>query len=201
MPSRRPNRLRSHRLFFPAACLYAAIALPLSMAAMLAGWDRTPGLAGSHHGHEMIFGFALAVIAGYTRPPARALAGPAVRGLAVCSSRLRTGPRLLAEPVTQPRLRSAAGLAGGAPVQRRQEMAQPHAGAAYADALWSSRTLALPPFHPMPEPTTLLHTGVILLLLLMTFASGRLIAPAVGVHWKSAASRRRRGFSPGSRPH
>jgi len=36
------------------------------------------------------------------------------------------------------------------------------------------------PVSPMPEPTTLLHTGVILLLLLMTFMSGRLIAPAVG---------------------
>lgn len=33
---------------------------------------------------------------------------------------------------------------------------------------------------PMPGPTALLHTGVILLLLLMTLMSGRLIAPAVG---------------------
>jgi uncharacterized protein involved in response to NO len=61
---RRP--LQAYRLFFPAAALYALAAVPL-WALEYAG--LLPVLRGSGwaswHGHEMVFGYALAVIGGY----------------------------------------------------------------------------------------------------------------------------------------
>lgn len=56
--------------WFPLAALYAAIILPWSIAGQMGWW---PAPAGLHyawgHGHEMLFGFALAVVAGYTSGP------------------------------------------------------------------------------------------------------------------------------------
>ena len=57
-------------LFFPAAALYAATVLPwsvLSMTGLLAG----PGSlsSGPGHAHEMLLGYALAVVAGHQLPP------------------------------------------------------------------------------------------------------------------------------------
>ncbi|MFY9178158.1 MAG: NnrS family protein [Venatoribacter sp.] len=56
--------------WFPLAALYAALILPLSVGGQL-GWFSVPaGLQTPWgHGHEMIFGFALAVIAGYVSGP------------------------------------------------------------------------------------------------------------------------------------
>lgn len=63
--SRIARRVQGHALFFPAAAAYAAFALPASMASMLGLMPAIPGLAfGAGHGHEMLFGFALAVVAG-----------------------------------------------------------------------------------------------------------------------------------------
>jgi uncharacterized protein involved in response to NO len=52
-------------LFFPAAALYAAIAVPvwvLEYVGWLPSWRPTPV---GWHAHEMIFGYALAVVGGY----------------------------------------------------------------------------------------------------------------------------------------
>jgi uncharacterized protein involved in response to NO len=56
--------------WFPLAALYAALLLPWSVGGQL-GWFPAPaGLQQAWgHGHEMIFGFALAVIAGYIAGP------------------------------------------------------------------------------------------------------------------------------------
>src|SRR5690554_5083754 len=56
--------------WFPFAALFSAIILPWSIAGQF-GWLPAPaGLSYPWgHGHEMIFGFALAVIAGYTLGP------------------------------------------------------------------------------------------------------------------------------------
>lgn len=48
-------------LFYPAAALYAAFFLPLSVAVMPPAW----------HAHELLFGYALAVVAGNQLGPAR----------------------------------------------------------------------------------------------------------------------------------
>ena len=180
MPRSREKRLKSHRFFFPAACIHAAIALPLSMAAMLAGWSWTPGLTGSHHGHEMIFGFALAVIAGYTLgpQPMRWLAPLFVLWLTArfgyalapgfwLSQLLSPAFALLLALRVVPRFNAAK--------KWRNRMLVPlMVSLCGLPLLW----LVLP-VTPVPGAATLLHTGVSLLLLLMTFMSGRLIAPAV----------------------
>ncbi|WP_440995196.1 NnrS family protein [Arhodomonas sp. SL1] len=64
-------------LFFPLAAAYAAVVNPLSVYALTRGTPLFPGLTGpSGHAHEMLFGLALAVVAGFTinRAPARTLA-------------------------------------------------------------------------------------------------------------------------------
>lgn len=62
----RPATLAAERLFFPAAALYGAGAVPLSVHGMLTGNPLLPGLAGiTGHAHELLFGYALAVVAGF----------------------------------------------------------------------------------------------------------------------------------------
>ena len=57
-------------LFFPAAAAYGAVIPLLSMAAMTGLLPGLPSLAaGLGHAHEMLFGFALAVVAGYVTGP------------------------------------------------------------------------------------------------------------------------------------
>lgn len=60
----------AHTYWFPLAALYSALTLPLSVGGQL-GWFTVPaGLQYAWgHGHEMIFGFALLVIAGYLAGP------------------------------------------------------------------------------------------------------------------------------------
>ncbi|WP_417776328.1 NnrS family protein [Stutzerimonas xanthomarina] len=56
--------------FFPAAALYAALILPWSVLTMLGLVPALPGLtAPAGHAHEMLFGYALAVVAGYLLGP------------------------------------------------------------------------------------------------------------------------------------
>lgn len=59
-----------NQYWFPVAALYAAIFLPLSIAGQMA-WLDLPLVLSSPlvHGHEMIFGFAMAVVAGYILGP------------------------------------------------------------------------------------------------------------------------------------
>lgn len=68
MTSGKPS-LHALWVFFPAAAVFAALAVPLSIKAVLSGSGSPRGLVGSGHGHELIFGFALALIAGYTLGP------------------------------------------------------------------------------------------------------------------------------------
>lgn len=61
-----PRRLvAGNTVFFPAATLYAIFILPASVFAMLGLTGALPALASTTgHAHEMLFGFALAVVAG-----------------------------------------------------------------------------------------------------------------------------------------
>jgi uncharacterized protein involved in response to NO len=63
---RRPSgrRIAAHRWFFPAALSLACAGIPL-WTAVYAGWTAWPPLAAAWHGHEMLFGYALAVVAGF----------------------------------------------------------------------------------------------------------------------------------------
>src|SRR5450631_478891 len=53
------------RPFYLMASIFAALSIPL-WAAQYAGWLHAPYLAGPlWHGHEMLFGFTLAVVTGF----------------------------------------------------------------------------------------------------------------------------------------
>lgn len=70
MKHRSAHRIAPHRCFFPAATLYAAIAIPLWLL-IRAGHIAPPALlpAGLWHVQEMLFGYVFAVIAGYLLTP------------------------------------------------------------------------------------------------------------------------------------
>lgn len=69
-PGSRDTRRVAHQVFFPAAAIYGAVLPPVSLAVMIGLVPGLPGLAnGAGHGHEMLFGFALAVVAGYLLGP------------------------------------------------------------------------------------------------------------------------------------
>ena len=62
---RAPRRVAGHTIFFPAAATYAIFVLPASVLGMIGMGRSLPGLtAPGGHAHEMLFGFALAVVAG-----------------------------------------------------------------------------------------------------------------------------------------
>ena len=60
-----PRRVPGNAIFFPAAAAYAVFVLPASVCSMLGMIGIFPGIATpAGHAHEMLFGFALAVVAG-----------------------------------------------------------------------------------------------------------------------------------------
>lgn len=60
-----PRVVTGNTLFFPAASLYALFALPVSVVGVLGVARVPPGIAfAAGHAHEMLFGFALAAVAG-----------------------------------------------------------------------------------------------------------------------------------------
>lgn len=71
MSTRAAARTRpAHAWFFPPAALYAALIVPLSLYGMLSAAPWLQAISsGSGHAHEMLFGFALAVVAGYLLGP------------------------------------------------------------------------------------------------------------------------------------
>lgn len=61
-------KTHAHQWFFPAACVYAILILPLTMLARH-GYGPAALAAPTGHAFEMLFGFALALIAGYLLGP------------------------------------------------------------------------------------------------------------------------------------
>jgi|GEM_PF-52418 len=60
------NKVSAQNLFFPAACIHAAITAVLTVLAYQFSSEWLVAFVGLGHAHEMLFGFALALIAGYT---------------------------------------------------------------------------------------------------------------------------------------
>ncbi|MFG6158804.1 NnrS family protein [Halomonas sp. 1390] len=181
---RRADRGPAWTLFFPLAALQAALALPLSLAVMATGSGWLSGLATpAAHGRELLFGFALAVIAGY-------LLGPLPRRRRILLAGLWLVGRLgwLAPPMAWPALLAEATfallLAAGmvprflAAKKWRNRLLSPLLGLLCLLAVASLAVRALAPEHLPP----LLHQGVLWLLLLMVFMGGRVIAPALNGH-------------------
>ncbi|WP_278348540.1 NnrS family protein [Stutzerimonas kunmingensis] len=186
MPPRKARLPFANAWFFPAAALYAALILPYSVLALLGLLPALPGLATSAgHAHEMLFGFALAVIAGYLLGPQRLRFTLTLLG---CWALARLS--FLLWPGSWLALASAAifatGLAwkvlprflGAAKKWRNQSVAPVVAGLSLLSAIASGGFGA-------GFDRLMLKEALLLLATLMFFMGGRIIAPAVAGYAQS----------------
>ena len=174
------HRLLAWRWLFPLAAVHAALMVPLALLAAYHAWPlrlATPAA----HAREMLFGFALAVIAGYLLGPVprRRLLALALLWLAGRLSVLEwpgAGVAALADGVfvvwvallLVPRFMAAR--------KWRNRLLSPLLGLICLLALV---TLAQVLLGKLPASTIILHHSVLWLVLLMVFMGGRFIAPAV----------------------
>jgi uncharacterized protein involved in response to NO len=176
------KRIPGNKWFFPAATLYAIAVVPASVAAMLGVIRNVPGLASpAGHAHEMLFGFALAVVAGNQLGPrtARVLTllvvtwifarvafvlAPA-SSVAVATNVLF--PALLGWHLA-PRLMSSA--------KKWRNQALP---AALVAICASAVALTVAVAVQRSAARSIVDVGVALFALLLLFMGGRLIAPTV----------------------
>lgn len=186
LPPRKARLPFANAWFFPAAALYAALILPYSVLALLGLLPALPGLATSAgHAHEMLFGFALAVIAGYLLGPQRLRFTLTLLG---CWALARLS--FLLWPGSWLALASAAifatGLAwkvlprflGAAKKWRNQSVAPVVAGLSLLSAIASGGFGA-------GYDRLMLEEALLLLATLMFFMGGRIIAPAVAGYAQS----------------
>ncbi|MCE8017093.1 NnrS family protein [Halomonas sp. MCCC 1A17488] len=174
-------RLPAWRWLFPLAALHAALMAPLSLLALFHGWAPVQLASPAAHAREMLFGFALAVIAGYLLGPLprRQLGmlvalwlvgrlgvldwpGAVVASLADGVFALWLAARLV------PRFIAAK--------KWRNRLLSPLLGML---CLLAVVTLTWRYLDDMPTTAPLMHQSVLWLVLLMTFMGGRVIAPAV----------------------
>ena len=172
--------------FFPAAALYAALILPWSVLGLLGLLPTPPGLATSYgHAHELLFGFALAVIAGYLlgpQPPRLTLALLASWALARLGWLFWPGGwlALLGAALFASALawKVVPRFAGAAKKWRNQSVAPLIIVLGLASVLGS--------FDPQVLPSPRLLQGTLLALAtLLFFMGGRIIAPALAGHAQS----------------
>ncbi|MCQ4240983.1 NnrS family protein [Stutzerimonas stutzeri] len=190
MHPRKPRLPFANAWFFPAAALYAALLLPVSVLTILGLIPALPGLATpAGHAQEMLFGFALAVIAGY-------LLGPqplrVTLALLACWLLARFGSLFwpgswLALGAT---LLFASGLAwkvlprfiGAAKKWRNQSVAPVVGGLALLSAVTASGL-------DQGLVRLLQHEALLLLAALLFFMGGRIIAPALAGHAQNEGRR------------
>ncbi len=186
LPPRKARLPFANAWFFPAAALYAALILPYSVLALLGLLPTPPGLATSAgHAHEMLVGFALAVIAGYLLGPQPLRFTLALLG---CWALARLG--FLLWPGSWLALASAgafaAGLAwkvlprflGAAKKWRNQTVAPVVAGLGLLSAIASGGFAA-------GFDRLMLGEALLLVAILMFFMGGRIIAPAIAGYAQS----------------
>lgn len=187
-----PTKYPAFALFFPIAALLASIAVPLSVWATLSGSGWPPGLVGSGHGHELIFGFALALIAGYTLGPQPWKVLYLLLGLWLAA---RLAHVLLPSSWLALLLPAVFALALARQVVPRFSAAKQWRNRITAPLiltlcllplLWLVLLLAWRHWPELARGITLdtsrlMHAGVLCLLLLMSFIGGRLIAPAAAI--------------------
>lgn len=185
-PMARVRRPHAFSVFFPAAALHAALIVPLTLVAVYGGIGWPSGLLGAGHGHELVFGFALALVAGYTLgpQPARSLWLLLALWLFARASWLLAPDSWVGQMASPafalvlawlvvPRFQAAK--------KWRNKITGPLilllclVPVGWLVSEWVLPTLAL----SVPvTAATWMHFGVLCLLLLMTFMGGRLIAPA-----------------------
>ncbi|MEP1217025.1 MAG: NnrS family protein [Marinobacter sp.] len=172
--------------FFPAAALYAAAIVPLTLLVSFGKTGWFPGAAGTGHGHELIFGFVLALMAGYTLgpQPRRKLLGLLALWLLARLLWLMAPDFLLSQLASPAFALILAWLVvprfNAAKKWRNRITGPLILMICLIPLAWLILT-QLAPHLPLQVPiqqTELMHFGILALLLLMTFMGGRLIAPA-----------------------
>lgn len=190
MTSDNPGRLRPNIhafwLFFPAASLLAALAVPLSVYGVLSGSGWPPGLLGSGHGHELIFGFAMALVAGYTLgpQPRRILASLFLLWLLARISWF-LAPESLAAQLLSPAFALLLARHAVPRFQAAKKWRNRIAGplililCLLSVVFWLANNTLTGNVQSIPGTRQVMMAAIVGLLLLMTFIGGRLIAPAV----------------------
>jgi uncharacterized protein involved in response to NO len=180
--SRLARRVQGHALFFPAASAYAAFALPASMASMLGLVPAVPGLAfGAGHGHEMLFGFALAVVAGNQLGPTPIGRLAALFGAwAIARVAFLAAPHSLAAALVSGAFALLLALELAPRLFGRAKKARNRALPLTLVALCASALAIQVALHLGSHRAQqgVLLVGLLLLGLLMLFMGGRIIAPA-----------------------
>lgn len=179
------QRLPAWHWLFPLAAVHAALMVPLSLLSLYYQFDRLPQLASpTGHARELVFGFALSLIAGYLLGP---LPRQQLAGLVMLWMVGRLG--VMAAP-----LMHFATLADGlfavwvayllvprfmAAKKWRNRILSPLLGLI---CLLGVVTLTWRYLGDMSITAPLMRQSVLWLVLLMTFMGGRIIAPAVNSH-------------------
>ncbi|MDX5376172.1 MAG: NnrS family protein [Halomonas sp.] len=193
-----PLRLAAWRWLFPLAALHAALMVPLSLLALFHGWAPLQLASPAAHAREMLFGFALAIIAGY-------LLGPQPRRQLLLLVSLWLVGRLgvldwpgtvvasLADAVFAVWVASRLVPRFIAAKKWRNRLLSPLLGML---CLLAVVTLTWRYLDGMPSTAPLMHQSVLWLVLLMTFMGGRVIAPAVNGHLTKTSRQARAGVQP-----
>lgn len=173
-------------VFFPAASMYAALLVPLSLWAMYYDPLLLPGLdSGLGHAQELLFGFALAVIAGYLLGPLPPRRLTLVFLLWLVA---RLGYLLAPDSFLAPLAGSGFVLLLAINVVPRFRAAKKWRNRLLAPLLLLICLLAVTLLWLIHTGTAsglqhgLIYQAVLLLTLLMLFMGGRVIAPAVAGH-------------------
>ncbi|MEO8717531.1 MAG: NnrS family protein [Burkholderiales bacterium] len=177
------RRIPAHEAFYPAAALYAALALPASVIAMTGGAGAVPALANpAAHAHEMLLGYALAVVAGNQLGVARGrfIVALLLLWTAARASFLLAPASLLAGVLNAAfagalAFRVVPRLFGSAKKLRNQALPAVLAALCAAAAAWQFARYASDP----GVPRALILATVMLFALLMLFMGGRILAAAV----------------------
>ncbi|MFV0476496.1 MAG: NnrS family protein [Parahaliea sp.] len=187
--SKKQEKLWAYRLFFPAAALYAAVAIPLSVIAWGTGKGYPLAYAGFGHGFELLFGFSLAVVAGFTL-------GPTKRNILVALFTLWLCARIaqILAPFSLPSMLINLGFGLGlasqvvprffAAKKLRNRMLIP---LLLMIALMPGAFLIGHLLHSGDLLRLILHEAIITLSLLMAFMGGRILAPAIAGEFEQRA--------------
>lgn len=173
-------------LFFPAASLFTALTVPLSIFSVLSGTGWPPGLLDAGHGHELIFGFALALVAGYTLGPQpyRVLTVLFVLWLLARVSWI-LAPESLAAQLLSPAFALLLARHAVPRFQAAKKWRNRIAGplilllCLLSAVFWLAGSTMAASAWAIPDSRRVLTIAIVGLLLLMTFIGGRIIAPAV----------------------
>jgi uncharacterized protein involved in response to NO len=175
--------LAAHEVFYPAATLYAVVALPASVVTM-AGWAGAPAALrdAAAHAHEMLFGFALAVVAGNQLGTVRGRALVALLLLwAAARGAFLLGPASLPAGALNAAFAGAVAfrvvprLFGSAKKWRNRALPAVLAALCAAAASWEVERFA----GAHRVSSSLVLVTVTLFAFLMLFMGGRIVAPAV----------------------